>query len=46
MLINNRAVGWEDNADVAGCFDPAQALFGRYYLVKLGKKKYHLFEIA
>jgi tyrosyl-tRNA synthetase len=31
---------------VAGCFDPARALFQRYYLVKLGKKKYHLFEIA
>ena len=45
VLVNNRALGFEDNADVAGSFDPAGALFQRYYLVKLGKKKYHLFEI-
>ena len=46
VTINNRAVGWDSNADVAGCFDPGAALYGRYYLVKLGKKKYHLFEFA
>lgn len=46
VTINSRAVGWDDNADVPGCFDPAAALYERYYLVKLGKKKYHLFEIA
>jgi len=45
VSVNNRALGWEANADVAACFDPAQALYGRYYLVKLGKKKYHLFEV-
>ena len=45
VLVNNHPVGFEDNANVAGCFDPAGALFQRYYLVKLGKKKYHLFEI-
>lgn len=46
VTINNRAVGWDSNPDVPGCFDPAAALHGRYYLVRLGKKKYHLFEIA
>jgi tyrosyl-tRNA synthetase len=46
VLVNNREIGWDDNANVAGCFDPAAALYGRYYLVKLGKKKYHLFEIT
>lgn len=46
VTINGRSLGWEDNADVAGCFDPAGALHGRYFLVRLGKKKYHLFEIA
>jgi tyrosyl-tRNA synthetase len=46
VLVNNRPVGFEDNADVAGCFAPAAALYDRYYIVKLGKKKYHLFEIA
>ncbi|QFU74523.1 tyrosine--tRNA ligase [Halioglobus maricola] len=46
VLVNKRALGWDDNANVAAAFDEAEALFGRYYLVKLGKKKYHLFEIA
>ena len=46
VIINNRPVGFEANADVAACFEPAAALHGRFYLVKLGKKKYHLFEIA
>jgi tyrosyl-tRNA synthetase len=45
VSINNRTVGWEANTGVAACFDPDQALFGRFYLVRLGKKKYHLFEI-
>jgi tyrosyl-tRNA synthetase len=38
-------VGWDANANVTGCFELSEALYGRYYLVKLGKKKYHLFEI-
>ena len=46
VTINNRTVGWDANADVAACFDPSGALFGRFYLVRLGKKKYHLFEIG
>ncbi len=45
VTINNRALGWEANADVAACFDPALALHGDYYLVRLGKKKHHLFEV-
>ena len=46
VLINNFPVGFEDNANVQACFDPARALHDRYYLVKLGKKKYHLFEVT
>jgi tyrosyl-tRNA synthetase len=46
VTVNNKALGWEDNAAVAHCFAPASALFGRFYLVKLGKKKYHLFEVS
>ena len=45
VTINNHVVGWEANADVAACFEPARALYDHFYLVKLGKKKYHLFEI-
>ena len=46
VTINNQAVGFEANADVAGCFSESAALYGRFYLVKLGKKKYHLFEVS
>lgn len=46
VTINEQPVAMEDNARVAECFDPASAVFGRFYLVRVGKKKYHLFEIA
>jgi len=46
VTLNSHAVSWDDNADAAGCFAPEKALFGRFYLAKLGKKKYHLFEVA
>ncbi|MCB1701989.1 MAG: tyrosine--tRNA ligase [Pseudomonadales bacterium] len=45
VTINNQAIGWEQNAEVAACFEQSRALFGRYFLVRLGKKKYHLFDI-
>lgn len=45
VLINNQAKGMEDNMKCAEIFTAEQALFGRFFLVKLGKKKYHLFEI-
>ncbi len=46
VTINSRAIGWDQNGSVAACFDLSHSLFGRFYLVRLGKKKYHLFEIA
>jgi tyrosyl-tRNA synthetase len=46
VLINGQAISWESNADVAACFVPADAMYSRFYLVKLGKKKYHLFEVV
>ena len=46
VTINNQAVGWEHNADLPACFGPDRALFNRFYLVRLGKKKYHLFELS
>ncbi len=45
VTVNNRPLGADQNARVAACFDAAEALFGRFFLVRLGKKKYHLFEI-
>ena len=44
VFINGVAKGAEDNMKAAECFASEHALFGRFYLVRLGKKKYHLFE--
>ena len=45
VTVNDRVLGLEDNGAMADCFSLAEAVFGRFYLVKLGKKKYHLFEV-
>lgn len=45
VLINGEAKGVEDNMRSKECFAIEKALFGRFFLVKLGKKKYHLFEV-
>jgi len=44
--INGHLLGSEDNLDVKSGFAESRALFGCFYLVRLGKKKYHLFEIV
>jgi len=46
VTVNNHPVGWAQNTEIAACFDSSRALFGRFFLVRLGKKKYHLFEIG
>jgi tyrosyl-tRNA synthetase len=46
VLINGKPISWESNADLTGCFAPADAMYTKFYLVKLGKKKYHLFEVV
>jgi tyrosyl-tRNA synthetase len=46
VTVNNQSVGWTQNTEIAACFDLSRALFGRFFLVRLGKKKYHLFEIG
>lgn len=46
VLINGVAKGAEDNMKTAECFSADKALYGRFFLVKLGKKKHHLFELA
>lgn len=45
VTVNNRVLGLQDNGDVASCFAREDAAYERFYLVRLGKKKYHLFEI-
>lgn len=46
VTVNGRTLGLADNGQAGACFAVAEASFGRFYLVKLGKKKYHLFEVT
>ncbi|WP_439100862.1 tyrosine--tRNA ligase [Congregibacter sp.] len=43
VIVNGRALGMADNAAVSEVFARENALFGRFHLVRVGKKKYHLF---
>lgn len=45
VLFNGAPKGAEDNMKTAECFSRAAAMHGRFFLVKLGKKKHHLFEL-
>jgi tyrosyl-tRNA synthetase len=45
VMINGEAKGAADNMSTAESFAADKALYGRFFLVKLGKKKHHLFEI-
>jgi tyrosyl-tRNA synthetase len=45
VLINGGPVSMESNMDVSACFAVDKAFYSRFYVVKLGKKKYHLFDI-
>jgi len=45
VLINGEAKGAADNMSTSDSFSADKALYGRFFLVKLGKKKHHLFEI-
>jgi len=45
VSINGRAYGVQDNMNCVGIFSTANALFERYHLVKVGKKKHHIFVI-
>ena len=44
LLVNGQPLGAEDMMNAAAVFAPERAAYGRFYLVRLGKKKYHLFE--
>lgn len=46
VLVNGVAKGPEDNMKAVECFAPEKALYGRFFMVKLGKKKHHLFELV
>jgi tyrosyl-tRNA synthetase len=46
VFINGEAKSIDDNMQSANSFSSEKAFFNRFYLVKLGKKKYHLFDVA
>ena len=45
VVVNGVAKGMEDNMAAAEIFTPENGYFGKYFLVKLGKKKHHLFAL-
>lgn len=44
LWVNNRSLSPEVGAELSKCLPPERALFGNFYLVKLGKKNYQLIE--
>ncbi|GAA4650921.1 tyrosine--tRNA ligase [Kistimonas scapharcae] len=45
VTFNGVAKSMDDNMKLPECFARENALYGRFFLVKLGKKKHHLFEV-
>lgn len=45
VFFNGVAKVMDDNMKLPECFAREKALYGRFFLVKLGKKKHHLFEV-
>lgn len=46
VLLNGKPLSFDSNMKLAGCFSRENAMYGRFFLIRLGKKKYHLFELA
>lgn len=46
VFINGKPKSTDDNMRASQCFAADSALHGRFYIVRLGKKKYHLFEVC
>ncbi|WP_331351673.1 tyrosine--tRNA ligase [Cellvibrio sp. UBA7671] len=46
VFVNGVAKSIGDNMQSANCFAAGSAFFDRFYLVRVGKKKYHLFEVV
>jgi len=42
VLVNGETVGWDANMQGGEVFAPDKALFGRYFVVRVGKKSYGL----
>ena len=46
VWVNGDALNAAQNAEPDAVFDSTKALHGRFFIVRLGKKKYHLFQIG
>lgn len=46
VVFNGEARGAEDNMNLPECFAAEKAMYGRFFLVKLGKKNHFLFEVV
>ena len=46
VFINGQSKSAADNMKTLECFTPEASYFGKFYLCRLGKKKYHLFEVS
>ena len=46
IQVNDVVVGFEQNMSLDELFARTQSRFDRYFLVRMGKKKYHLFELV
>lgn len=46
VWVNGVALGADDNLRTAEVFAPGKALFGRFFHIRLGKKKNHLIELV
>ncbi|WP_448216066.1 tyrosine--tRNA ligase [Endozoicomonas sp. 2B-B] len=46
VFFNGAARGAADNMNLPGCFAEENAMYGRFFLVKLGKKNHFLFEVT
>lgn len=45
VFVNGVAKGLDDNMSAADIFKPENGYYNKYFLVKLGKKKHHLFVV-
>jgi tyrosyl-tRNA synthetase len=46
VFVNGVAKSIDDNMQSVNCFASENAFFGCFYLVRVGRKKYHLFEVV
>ncbi len=46
VIVNGSAKSMDDNMKTAEVFAQAQARYDKYFMVKLGKKKYQLFTLV